>query len=450
MPSSMDFAVLAKHFLQVTKERLQKIKNLGDRTFEQLDEAEFHQSAKDEVNNIAQLIQHMNGNMISRWTDFLTTDGEKKSRTRDQEFIDQKLNKDDLLKLWESGWQVFFQSFDEINEQNLMDLIYIRSVEHTVLQALQRQLAHNATHVGQIMHQAKIIKGDEFVSLSIPKGNSAEYFSRIIAERDSRILVPVDFSECSKNALQYAIDMAKIFPAKIWVIHVIYPHLNPGLNIANETLNNQIELAQQKLDELIKSFDSPEVRLFGKIEVGFILDQILEEEEKKKVDFVILGNNGFSHGVTQAFGSTASEVAFNSKSKVLLVPPKIEFEPPRLMVLANDQNQVQEDQIKKALEFSQKLKADLELVHVGNTAPDVSDSSLMANLLKTIGRPIKYVLAQENETSILPDLNKYAEEVDADWIMMVPKERSFWKNILRPPSAQSFACCTDLPLLVFR
>jgi len=450
MPSSMDFSALANHFLEVTKDRLQYYKNLGDRTFEQLEEKDFHIAANGEVNSIAQLIQHLHGNMISRWTDFLNTDGEKETRQRDQEFIDQELDKAQLLKLWEEGWRVVFQSLDEINDQNLMRLIFIRSEEHTVLQAVQRQFSHYATHVGQIMHQAKIIKGNTFKSLSIPKGASEEFFNRIVEERNRRILVPVDFSDCSKNALQFAIDLAKVFPAKIWLIHVLYPHLNPGASIANETLNNQLEHAKRQLEDLIKSFDSPEVRLQGKIEVGFVVDQILEEERKKKIDFVILGNNGFGHGITQAFGSTASEVAFKSKSKVLLIPPKVQFSPPGLMVLANDQSQIKETQVRKALSFSQKLNSRLELVHVGKTEAPVSGSSFMQNLLKTIGHPIKSVLAQENETAILPALNEYAEEVQADWIMMIPKERSFWKSILKPPTAQSFVCCTDLPLLVFR
>ncbi len=450
MPFSLEFADLAKHFLEVTKDRFLVYKGLGDRTFEQLLEEDFHVVANNEANSIAQLIQHLHGNMISRWTDFLTTDGEKKSRQRDQEFINQKLSREALLKLWESGWQLFFQSFDEISEENLMDLIFIRSEEHTVLQAVQRQLAHYTTHIGQIIHQAKIIKGEKFTSLSIPKGESAAFFSKVTAERSSRILVPIDFSDCSKNALQFAIKLAKEIHAKIWVIHVIYPHLNPGISLANEALNNQINQAKKRLDELIKTFDSQNVRLVGKIEVGFVVDQILEEEKKKKVDFIILGNNGFSHGATQAFGSTASEVAFNSKSKVLLIPPKVTFSQPSLMVLANDQNQIQESQIIKALEFSKKMSAELELIHVGKTEPEISSSSFMTNMLNTIGRPIKSVLAKENETAILPALNTYAEEVKADWIMMIPKERSFWKNILRPPTAQGFACCTDLPLLVFR
>ena len=118
----------------------------------------------------------MHGNMLSRWTDFLTTDGEKEFRNRDQEFEAIIKNAPDMFKKWEAGWKVLFDTLDNIDDQNIDTTIYIRNQGHSIVEAVQRQLCHYAYHVGQIVFYAKILKEDNaFESLSIPKGESKAY-----------------------------------------------------------------------------------------------------------------------------------------------------------------------------------------------------------------------------------------------------------------------------------
>ena len=115
------------------------------------------------------------GNMMSRWTDFLTTDGEKDWRNRDAEFEDDINGRADLIKKWDDGWRCLFDGLDSISRQNIGDVIYIRKMGHTVLEAINRQLAHYAYHIGQIVYLGRMIKGEAWTNLSIPKGKSIEY-----------------------------------------------------------------------------------------------------------------------------------------------------------------------------------------------------------------------------------------------------------------------------------
>lgn len=156
-------------FLQSAIKRVLTYKELGDKTLMLLSDGELHFSPNEESNNIAVLVQHMAGNMLSRWTDFLTTDGEKSSRERDMEFIDQHLNKQALLDLWNSGWNCFLQALHQLNGDDLLRSITIRGESLLVVDAINRQLTHYPHHVGQIIYIAKIIKNTSWKSLSIPK-----------------------------------------------------------------------------------------------------------------------------------------------------------------------------------------------------------------------------------------------------------------------------------------
>mgnify|MGYP003477580613 FL=1 len=118
--------------------------------------------------------------MISRWTDFLTTDGEKSNRNRDQEFEDERLSKQELMTIWEKGWNALFEALNELSDQDLLKDIYIRGERHTVLDAIERQMAHYAYHIGQIVFIGKQLKGDAWESLSIPKGNSEQYLKQML------------------------------------------------------------------------------------------------------------------------------------------------------------------------------------------------------------------------------------------------------------------------------
>jgi hypothetical protein len=162
-------------FLSSAIKRLKYYKELGDKTFAQLSEADFHFTPAEECNSIAVIIQHMHGNMLSRWTDFLTSDGEKEWRKRDAEFEEQSVNKKQLLLLWEEGWKCFFDAVESLSDSDLEKTVYIRTRPLSVIDAINRQLAHYPYHVGQIIYSAKIIRNKNWQSLSVPKGRSAEY-----------------------------------------------------------------------------------------------------------------------------------------------------------------------------------------------------------------------------------------------------------------------------------
>ncbi|MDQ6757149.1 MAG: DUF1572 domain-containing protein [Bacteroidota bacterium] len=162
-------------FLLSSISRLSDYKNLCDKAFRQLNEEDFHFTPYQECNSIAIIIQHMHGNMLSRWTDFLTSDGEKKWRQRDAEFEEQKLSKDELLTLWDEGWKCVFAALNKLTENDLQKTVYIRSEPYSVTDAINRQLAHYSYHVGQIIYAARIIKNKNWQSLSIPKGQSATF-----------------------------------------------------------------------------------------------------------------------------------------------------------------------------------------------------------------------------------------------------------------------------------
>ena len=167
----------AKEFLITAIRRLKYYKDLGDKTFEQLNEWDFHYRPNDESNSIAVIIQHMAGNMLSRWTNFLTEDGEKEWRQRDDEFAVHEYNKQQLLELWENGWNCFLATLESLKKKDLKKKVHIRKEPLSVIDAINRQLAHYPYHIGQIIYIAKIIKNTGWKNLSIPKGESQVYNS---------------------------------------------------------------------------------------------------------------------------------------------------------------------------------------------------------------------------------------------------------------------------------
>lgn len=163
---------IGETYLKAVRERFKTIKADGDKAIAQLDIEQLHWAFNEESNSIAVIVKHVSGNMISRWTDFLTTDGEKTTRNRDEEFIDSIETKEELLTMWEKGWQVFLDSLLSLTEMDLMAHVFIRGQQHTVIDAIERQMAHYAAHVGQIIYVGKQIKGEEWKTLSIPRGQS--------------------------------------------------------------------------------------------------------------------------------------------------------------------------------------------------------------------------------------------------------------------------------------
>ncbi|HYF03841.1 MAG TPA: DUF1572 family protein [Patescibacteria group bacterium] len=167
---------LAQHFLDDALLQFQKTKALADKSFAQLENADFLKTPEAESNSIAIIIKHMHGNMLSRWTDFLTTDGEKPNRNRDSEFeIEADSSQEDLLKLWEDGWTLVLKTVGELTADDVLKTVTIRGEEFTVMQAISRQLTHYSYHVGQIVFLAKLFKSASWKSLSIPRGKSADF-----------------------------------------------------------------------------------------------------------------------------------------------------------------------------------------------------------------------------------------------------------------------------------
>ncbi|HEX7844416.1 MAG TPA: DUF1572 family protein [Chitinophagaceae bacterium] len=166
---------IGKEFLATAIRRVKYYKELGDKTFEQLADPDFHVQPSSESNSIAVIIQHTVGNMLSRWTNFLTEDGEKEWRNRDDEFEVHTYSKQQLLDLWEKGWSCFLSALESLQEDDLLKMIHIRQEALTVVDAINRQLAHYPYHIGQIVYVGRMLKNDSWKNLSIPKGHSSQY-----------------------------------------------------------------------------------------------------------------------------------------------------------------------------------------------------------------------------------------------------------------------------------
>ncbi len=164
-----------QNYLESIHKQFQFAKSLGDKTFTQLpDEGLFWQNHP-ENNSIAVIVKHLWGNMLSRWTDFLSSDGEKEWRDRDAEFEADIQNREELIEKWEAGWACLFQALDSLNPEDLTKIIYIRNIGHTVVEAINRQLAHYSYHTGQIVMLGKMFRGQDWQSLSVAKGASKQY-----------------------------------------------------------------------------------------------------------------------------------------------------------------------------------------------------------------------------------------------------------------------------------
>jgi hypothetical protein len=166
---------LEEGFLTDVLKRLKEYKGLGDKTFSQLEEEDFFFLASPQSNSIAVIVQHLHGNMLSRFTNFLTEDGEKAWRNRDGEFETAASTKEEVITLWEDGWKCALDAIASLQPADLTKTIYIRSKPLFVYDALLRQLAHYPHHIGQILFIGKMIKDANWQSLSIPKGNSAQF-----------------------------------------------------------------------------------------------------------------------------------------------------------------------------------------------------------------------------------------------------------------------------------
>lgn len=165
--------------------RFQYYKELGDKTFIQLDDEDIFWQFNSESNSIAIIVKHLSGNMISRWTNFLSEDGEKEWRNRDQEFENSIRSKAEMLEIWERGWFILFEALNQITKENIQNTILIRGEKHSVIEAVLRQLAHYPYHIGQIIFIAKMRKNEKWETLSIARNKSRHYTTELLKKQTS-------------------------------------------------------------------------------------------------------------------------------------------------------------------------------------------------------------------------------------------------------------------------
>lgn len=173
-------------FLKGSLKLFKYYKSLADISIERVGDDQIHYQVNSESNSIAIIMNHLSGNMISRFTDFLISDGEKSWRNRDAEFKENKLSKKELIEKWEQGWNCLFDTLTKLNDDDLYKIVFIRNEGHTVMEAIQRQIAHYAYHCGQIVFISKRINADNWKSLSIPK-NGSQDFNKKKFSRDKNI-----------------------------------------------------------------------------------------------------------------------------------------------------------------------------------------------------------------------------------------------------------------------
>ena len=166
---------MKNEYLNSIKKQFEYYKTVGEKTFLQLDEKDLFWEYNEESNSIAIIVNHLWGNMKSRWTNFLTSDGEKEWRNRESEFEAVIKSKHELLEKWNEGWHCLFDALDSVTEDNFETKIYIRNQEHSIVEAINRQLAHYSYHIGQLVYIGRMIQASQWESLSIPKGKSYEF-----------------------------------------------------------------------------------------------------------------------------------------------------------------------------------------------------------------------------------------------------------------------------------
>lgn len=166
---------MTKEYLDSAIKQFEYYKLLGEKTIAQVPDDGLFWQYNEESNNISIIVKHLWGNMLSRWTDFLNTDGEKEWRNRDSEFVNDVPSREELLNKWNESWNCLFSALHGLTEADYYQTVYIRNQGHSIVEAINRQLAHYAYHVGQIVFIGKMVCNDSWTSLSIPKGNSGTY-----------------------------------------------------------------------------------------------------------------------------------------------------------------------------------------------------------------------------------------------------------------------------------
>ena len=174
---------IAKHYLEDSIDQFKKMKVHAEKALAQVSDEEFFQTIDVEANSLALIVKHIGGNLLSRWTDFLTSDGEKEWRRRDNEFIVAEENsREQLMQLWEEGWRVLFNALEPLQVEDFDRKVIIRGEPHTIVMAINRQLTHYSHHIGQIVFLAKHLKASDWRTLSIPRGKSEEFRQKMLGK----------------------------------------------------------------------------------------------------------------------------------------------------------------------------------------------------------------------------------------------------------------------------
>jgi Protein of unknown function (DUF1572) len=201
----MSSEAIVQNYFEDALSALRAYKKLAEKAIAQLKDEEFFITLDEEGNSVAVVMKHMAGNMLSRWTDFLTSDGEKPDRNRDMEFvIEPHTTKDDVIAYWERGWKSVFDALEPLRLDDFEKTVLIRGEKHTIVQAINRQLMHYAYHVGQIVFLAKHFRAAEWKSLSVPRNRSAEFNAYLsskpggIADRERQFDAAAGFSQGSE------------------------------------------------------------------------------------------------------------------------------------------------------------------------------------------------------------------------------------------------------------
>ena len=201
----MSSEAIIQNYLDDALSALKAYKKLADKAIAQMHAEEFFVTLDEESNSVAVIMKHMAGNMLSRWTDFLTSDGEKPNRNRDMEFvIESETTKDDVLAYWERGWACVFEALEPLRAEDFEKKVMIRGEEHTIVQAINRQLMHYSYHIGQIVFLAKHFRSAEWKSLSIPRNRSAEFNAYMtnqpgVADREKQFDAAAGFAQGSEK-----------------------------------------------------------------------------------------------------------------------------------------------------------------------------------------------------------------------------------------------------------
>ena len=202
----MSSEAIVQNYFEDSLSALRAYKKLAEKAIAQLKDEEFFVTIDEESNSVAVVMKHMAGNMLSRWTDFLTSDGEKANRNRDMEFvIEPQTSKDDVIAYWERGWKCVFDALEPLRPEDFEKKVLIRGEPHTIVQAINRQLMHYSYHIGQIVFLAKHFRTAEWKSLSIPKNRSAEFNAYLtskpseVADREKQFDAAAGFSQSAES-----------------------------------------------------------------------------------------------------------------------------------------------------------------------------------------------------------------------------------------------------------